>query len=34
MSKFLEKDFIMIEEHNKLIKEQDLFKEDSSFDFI
>jgi len=34
MGKFLGKKFIMIEEHNELIKEQDLLKEDSSFDFI
>jgi hypothetical protein len=30
----VEKDDIMIKKHTELIKEQDLLKEDSSFDFI
>jgi hypothetical protein len=34
IAEFLERDCAMIEEHNKLIKEQGIFEEDSSFDFI
>jgi hypothetical protein len=34
MAKFLERDCAIIEEHNKLIKTQSPFEEDSSFDFI
>jgi len=29
----VEKDFIMIEEHTRLIKEQGFFEKDSDFDF-
>jgi len=32
MAEFLEKDSTMIEEHIRLIKEQDFFEEDSKFD--
>jgi hypothetical protein len=34
MAEYWERDFVMIEKHNKLIEEQDFFEKDSSFDFI
>jgi hypothetical protein len=34
MAEFLERDYAMIEKHNKLIEEQDFFKEDSNYDFF
>ncbi len=34
MVEFLQRDYVMIENHNGLIEEQDSFEEDSNFDFL
>jgi hypothetical protein len=34
MAEFLEKNFAMIEKHNKLIEERDFFEKKSNFDFF
>jgi hypothetical protein len=34
MAEFLEKDFTMIEKHNRLIEDQNFFENDSNSNFI